>query len=226
MRDLYLAERRLLEVMSEAAWGIPVEFPDSVVAELLEPRDRRDSGLVFAQDYAVEFVERPLPSGEFVTTCQPVLPGVFGAEVFLTAEKTSMRPLILETMNANLLDDDAVLPWLRKVDGAVRDACRCSAPAENGGSTGGSPPVFESAVHDQSDLTVPIEYARIAVVRGNICFLLHSHKWLESSCRKSARVSVSGEIDVWCHVSEGKCVALDGWVKTLDERGDVKRTLV
>lgn len=229
MRELFLAEQKTLTLMAHKAWGIEFAALPSVLTELTEETGSSDAGNTLICDYVLEFVERPLPEGKFLTACEPILPNVVGADVFLTVEKATHRPLILETMNVSALSLDDLSPWIRE----FRRFLKTLFPAS---SVKGHPqlaPAFHTFIANDAENDASsfnwireLSLASLAVLADNICFSLFAEGQLHSIPVPGERLTVPGRFDVQCYSEGSHIVLLSGWVRTESAKGEFRRMVV
>jgi hypothetical protein len=190
--------------MSQAKWGVAVE-PRPIVREFCPEVPRRWVGQVFNQDFAIEFFDRLLAWPESAATAASILPNTLGAELFLTVEKGTLSPMVLELIGGDALRPKHFSGLIEDVDTAVRDAVRLNEHREH--AAPGSRLIDCASMCNAA-------FVRLLVVGTDITFLYFPRTSVPAARGQCLNLVRRDNREIDCYVDGEECVCFDGWIRT------------
>jgi hypothetical protein len=162
------------------------DFPP-VVEEYHHPPRRPVRGRSFNTDYVLRFVPKgTLPA--YRSFCARVLPCTMGAEVFLTVDANTLRPLLTELVSGEAFQLRDFKPHVELLEA-------------------------ELARLDISLTLRKCDYCRMFVIDDEICFLIFP---VGLATELGARTMLRHDADsaIASHVVSRQLVCVDGWLRT------------
>lgn len=210
MRDTFLSENRIIEVVA-ACHKIPITLPAMVYREFyyesLVEKDNRS----FNVDFRLQLSCEDLSRIDFENGCSggalAVLPNTLGAEIFLTTDKTSGKPLILELMGGGAFPSRYFNQYLQQIESTIRRLVEKPAIAMR------FPGV---SVRDFSESVRPdkTQYSRVFIVGQDICFLFFPLDGQPTIRGDRCALVNTEEMQIDCFIEGSKITCIDGWMKT------------
>ena len=219
-RKLFESEKRIMRNIALEHLGHEPSRAEFVYLETYCPTRRQGGGGQFNSDFRLQLDERDLSEIDFSPGCaggmSPVLPNTIGAEIFLTVEKSSDKPILLELMGGDAFGVDYFGRYIRDVETMLKELTGCARKPTLRGSDS-SEFIEASGLLERGIKEVSIKhcaYSRILVVGSDICFLLFPEA--TSPVMRGVRHTLIGSphCEVDCYLSGSEITCLDGWVST------------
>ena len=219
-RQLFESEKRTIRNIALKHLGRETAPADFVYFETYSAPAREGETEVFNSDFRLQFDERDLSEIDFGrgTTggMAPVLPNTLGAEVFLTVEKGTYRPLLLHLLGGEAFPMKYFATYVRHLEAMLNQLGNSQTKATLADS-GPNECIEASGRLKGSIREVSIKqsaYSRILVVGSDICFLVFPDA--TSPVMRGVRHTLarSPQCEVHCFVSGSEITCLDGWLST------------
>lgn len=196
MRPLFLFEQKTINAVLEPALGLNVPLPSDVVFEWYDAPTLDHPQ--FNRDFCVGFTQRSTMQSTR-SYCSAILPNTIGSDVFLTVERETNRPLMLEQMFGAAFSISYFRKYVEEIEYVLKQ---------------GSAEIFQ-------DFSVArCRMAHVLVVNSIVCFLLCPHDATPrySGERRIVVDAPSGHIDY--AAADGRIAYIDGWLSTSVEENN------
>lgn len=214
LRDLFKSERRVIRNIALSGWGIDLDPSVGVVAQWYDCE--RMEPVHFNRDFRLEFDERDLGTIDGMSWMAAVLPNTLGAEVFLTVEKGTYKPLLLHLLGGEAFPMKYFATYIRNIETMLNHLAASQTKGRSAGSHGNEAieagKVLEGRIKEIS--IKESAYSRILVVGNDICFLVLPEATSPTMCGARHELIRSLECEVCCYLDGSKTVCLDGWITT------------
>ena len=218
-RKLFESEKRIIRNVALKHLGHEARHAELVYLETYYA-PRRQGERQFNSDFRLQLDERDLSEIDFSPGCtggmSPVLPNTIGAEIFLTVEEPSHKPILLELMGGEAFPIRYFASYIRDVEillNRLGDAAGKPTPPRSDSSDSVKPSGHvQTGVKDIS--VKQSAYSRILVVESDICFLIFPEA--ASPVMGGVRHTLvrSPQCEVHCFRTGSDVTCLDGWIST------------
>jgi hypothetical protein len=188
MRELFLSDQRVIRNILFRYRTYEFERFENVVTEHYSP-SRTSSKSRFNLDFYLQFVE-DCEIKNCQSFCARVLPNTLGAEVFLTVDEETSRPLRIELLCGEAFPIRFFGDFVQQVENKLT----------------------------QLSVSVKLDrcaYCRIFVIEDDICFLAFPKEPTPIARGESHLLDVGTESSIACRIDAGDIVCVDGWIRTI-----------
>jgi hypothetical protein len=201
MRSLFKSELRVIRNILSKHVGREVPQPLNLVSEYYVPPRGVATARRFNLDFVLEFVDRTSMTQNHVSFAASILPNTIGVDVFVTFDKESYAPLVMELMGGEGLPPGYFRKYIDRID----EYC-------NG---------YRTTLEPTRTLpfTIPdAHYARVLVVNNDICFLVFpdSNVPIQFGSEKCLKADAEGEL--YCYHQDERLICIDGWISSCTPR--------
>ena len=185
MRELFVSERRYIRNMLLRYRNIEIaEFGKVLVEEYSPPRVHAQTR--FNNDYVLQFVK---DLSNFESCCASVLPNTLGAELFLTFDRDTFRPLRTELLAGEAFPVRFFKHYIEIIEERL---CRLS----------------------QNIQLRKCAYCRILVIENDICFLAFPNEEVPIALGEKGILCSDSESLIECSMKDNRVLCIDGWFRT------------
>lgn len=186
MRELFKSERRYIRNVLQQC-GIAFDGPVDVVREHYYPMSSTATKH-FNIDFMLEFIAAD-ELKDFKSHCASVLPNTLGAEVFVTIDVRSSRPLLTELISGEAFPIRYFKTYILAVEATL----------------------------GRSLLNVNLgncAFCRIFVVGNDICFLASPTDRIPAQRGQRSQLRTGEEESIDAYFEGNELVCVDGWIRT------------
>lgn len=212
LRDLFESECRVIRNVALDGWGAEPARPAGVHREWHDCTT--DSTVQFNRDFELRLDERDIRVIDGMSWMASVVPNTLGAEVFLTVEKGTYRPLVLQLLGGAAFGIRQFTRYVRHVERLLQRLANSAFDAT----------ATETDCSDRNDAykelvssaaRVSFEncaYARILVVGSDICFLVFPKSAIPVAHGRRNILMRSSRCEMHCFANDSDITCLDGWL--------------
>lgn len=126
MRPILKSECRMVANMVREIWACELRRPDTVYREWYTPSGGISQPRQFNASFSIEFVEEVVGKQPIEVGMSTILPDAVGAEVFLTVDKQTHSPMMLEMLGGEAFEIKYFEEYVGIVESVLYDTVRAA----------------------------------------------------------------------------------------------------